>query len=484
MYTRIITVFIIISYVLTPFSFSEEADIEIWHEGRIKNISNRRYFPNVLKGINNASESIYLVMYIISFYPKHPDSLVSQLIDALVSAKDRGVKVKVILDYRKKRDLERTSINSNAYKYLTKNEIDVSYDSIDICTHIKTLVIDRRFVILGSSNWSEYAFNRNNEENAIIDSPSYAERVIDDISKIKLNFTISKEQGETISIPYNFVLKDNILGQMENTHDLRSLDLFLILLRESKGTFNKTFSVSYKGLAEELGLTETMDRTGWRRQINKTLRKLESRYGLIELKTEFNKPFKVKLKDSGEDYLYLPLNYWNWNWNKLLNMKEKVCLLINLSEIKSNESLSEWSLSFNNIASKYGIDDWTAKMGMSGLRNYNIIRIESSTVEEKDYSKRAPNVYYYLGLYNMNEFSKGLQILKELYGSEKTILAQECAAIIWRKYDLKCIMEIIELIEIYGSKKVKKAFKEISKKRPDNPQRTLRYAIGIIKNLP
>ena len=81
---------------------------------------------------------------------------------------------------------------------------------------------------------------------------------------------------------------------------------------------------------------------------------MERKYKLIHLTTERMKPFKIRLVDYNnpkkeleikrEEAFSIPLSYWDYEWDNALTVKEKVCLFINIAEIKLEEGLWEWSL--------------------------------------------------------------------------------------------------------------------------------------------
>lgn len=105
-----------------------------------------------------AAARIRVIMFFMRFEDakKYPtDALFAELL----AAKQRGVDIKVILD----RDAEGASIgsrviNDEAYKYLKKNGIAVTYDSVERYTHTKLVTVDGRHVVVGSHNWTAGSF--------------------------------------------------------------------------------------------------------------------------------------------------------------------------------------------------------------------------------------------------------------------------------------------------------------------------------------
>ncbi len=159
-------------------------------EGRISPANNEEYKDTVLTLLKKSTKSIYIIMFHASYYddPRYRDtSPTNLLIRELMAAKKRGVTVELILnqsnsDY----DSHAAGENLKTGALLANNGIAVYLDLPAKNTHAKLLIIDRRFVIIGSANWSYSAMAKNNETNVVIDSPELAEyytRYFEDMKK-------------------------------------------------------------------------------------------------------------------------------------------------------------------------------------------------------------------------------------------------------------------------------------------------------------
>lgn len=137
-------------------------------------ITNRDYFPAVYKLLENAKESIYIFMFEARIYPDYPNDVNEKLLDALIEAKKRGIDVKVILD-ASSWNRGNTLKNKQMADALKGGGVDVFYDPLDVTSHPKLLIIDHRFTVIGSTNWSYYALEKNNEASVIIDSEPVAQ---------------------------------------------------------------------------------------------------------------------------------------------------------------------------------------------------------------------------------------------------------------------------------------------------------------------
>ncbi|HIE34005.1 MAG TPA: hypothetical protein EYP86_02565 [Candidatus Altiarchaeales archaeon] len=130
-------------------------------------VSDRGYFPRVHEILQKADKSIHIIAFELKYYTKYPKSKENILIQDLIEAHKRGVDVKIIVD--------EYSDENNAYSYLKENGIEIKYDSQKVTTHAKLIIVDNRIVVLGSTNFSYYGLEKNNEVDVII----YAKHIAD-----------------------------------------------------------------------------------------------------------------------------------------------------------------------------------------------------------------------------------------------------------------------------------------------------------------
>ncbi len=213
--------------------------------------------------------------------PAYPENI---LIQDLIDAKKKGLKVKVILDESVK-DFDGSVLNTKAYQRLLENGVDVRFDSPYKITHVKLIVIDGYITILGSHNWTLTAFQLNNESSVLIKSKRLAQDFITYINgratlapKVRVAppkaVTVDKAQAhlQTGRNYYENRLYDKAILELEKTvginPNLVEAHYYLALSYESKGERNKTIAK----------LEEIMkkDRYGeWGQKATETYRRLQ-----------------------------------------------------------------------------------------------------------------------------------------------------------------------------------------------------------------
>ena len=124
--------------------------------GGIKNISGRKYEPAVIELLDGAKESIVISMYSVVIGPgdKNP---IRRLLNDLLEARKRGVSVTMYLNTNF-RDSDTT--NMRLVGHPMRKELEDAGCVIHIIPptrrlHDKMIIVDGRYTVVGSANWSE-----------------------------------------------------------------------------------------------------------------------------------------------------------------------------------------------------------------------------------------------------------------------------------------------------------------------------------------
>jgi phosphatidylserine/phosphatidylglycerophosphate/cardiolipin synthase-like enzyme len=147
-------------------------------------VADAQYFQIAKKLIQEAKNSVQVMMFEMGYYDRYPNTPSNLLIKELIDARKRGVKVEVILDVKEGRD--RTSDrNRQTGKILSEGGITVIYDPLFKTTHAKWMAADGQWVLVGSTNWTYYALTNNNEVSVLIRSKELAKELIDYFNRVK-----------------------------------------------------------------------------------------------------------------------------------------------------------------------------------------------------------------------------------------------------------------------------------------------------------
>ncbi len=98
-----------------------------------------------------------------------PYSNSNLLLEDLIEAAERGVEVVVILD-SSDWNKENTQKNRLFARRLKNGGVKTFLDDPQVTTHDKLILVDDDLTIVGSTNWTYYALEENNETSVVIKS--------------------------------------------------------------------------------------------------------------------------------------------------------------------------------------------------------------------------------------------------------------------------------------------------------------------------
>jgi len=313
---------------------------EAFLPAKARDISDRAYEPAVIELIDNARKSVVISMYSISIgrVERNP---VRFLLGDLLEARKRGVDVILYLNTRfsftNVKKYSEKLINSPIFSELKEAGCIIYLLPSKYRLHDKLIIVDSRFVVEGSTNWSTSALKANFESATLIDSPELAKIKLLRISTIPLSVEIKKppspsyitELPENITLPVSFVTGENTLSRFISHNDNRSLGLYLLLLAYNQKTKDKEFFVDLEDMALSLGMVIKTIPGEVRRPIRKNLLKLKDRYGLIEeVKLFHGIDAWIRLSSVPGDIFTVPTGFIRHNAKKKLTARLKALIII------------------------------------------------------------------------------------------------------------------------------------------------------------
>lgn len=478
------------------------------YQAEVENISGEKYFSVVKEAISQAKESIYVVMYKVNLRPYEKESSIYQLVNELIAAYKRGVSVTVVLDQNVKFSdgdyIDKWQVegkNAWCFKALKEAGINVQYDDPTTYTHAKIIIIDKETVILGSANWTRSALYKNFEANVLIKSKELASEFLENFKKIKMDQkadSLDDLTGLPVAISWQFLENPKLAGDMVTRNDNRSFDVYLLLLRnyyeKAQNDIDRApdtpIIFDYDKAAEYLGIDKRMDRVAYRRQLIKTLRKLEKRYKLIKFKPQHAKNATIALLNYNNPkehysppkrwYFKIPASYWNYGWDRELTMRAKFSYFINLAYSSISNAKPWWFASLKTLSKRFNVSKWTITKGMQELRRLNIIDVKYPPLDKTASNRNQAKSYKVLNLYDPEWLENEWERLNQAYGKKKLDKAREYAKIVFKENVPQDVEEIIVIMNLHGEKVIKEAFAVVAKKKIDNPKRTYAYVKGII----
>ena len=115
----------------------------------------------IIQLIQNSKHYIYIPTFLITH---------SRISNELIKARQRGVDVRMIMD------ANNVHTKNTKHQILRKNGIPVKIESYAGKLHSKTMIIDDKYIIMGSMNFSNSGENKNDENMLVINNPQLAKR--------------------------------------------------------------------------------------------------------------------------------------------------------------------------------------------------------------------------------------------------------------------------------------------------------------------
>ncbi len=349
------------------------------------------YQETLHQHLTQAEKSITIAMYFIILEPggKGP---INELVNDLIDAKKRGVTVKVILEVTK------LKANRLAYQKLKENNISVYFDTPKHLLHIKGVVIDDKYMFLGSANWSRAAIEDNYEATHFGDSKEdivvfkqYVENIPFQDKDTFLPLT------EGVSISQDFLLSPKLGRRLLKSQATKQLDLYLLLLKIQQEKGETLLTVDYDLLAKNMGYVAPENLGKYRNEhhyfyerIHRLLIRLR-KYGLISYKKDIVE--LTAINKSKRLSILIPFKYWQYGYPDCLSMRAKYMYIICLYEANRSTRYPFWFRSQKDMAKLYGISDTTISLGLLELEAKNVIEITRDNPTPPDFSDRKANIY-------------------------------------------------------------------------------------------
>ncbi len=115
---------------------------------------------NIVPLIKNAKEYIYIPAFLITH---------KTLSSALIEAYERGIDVRLIVD------ATNTGTRNSTFKLLRTKGVPVKVENYAGKMHTKAMIIDNKYIVTGSANFSNSGENKNDENMLIIENPKLAD---------------------------------------------------------------------------------------------------------------------------------------------------------------------------------------------------------------------------------------------------------------------------------------------------------------------
>ena len=124
-----------------------------------------REYPEILtRYVKNAKQSIKILIYDWRWYYNEVGSKIQLFNNEILNASNRGVEISVLFN------------NDFILKVFENSKINVKKVNTKKVMHVKMVIIDNKYLLLGSHNLTKNAFELNHEISLLIDDQNCIDR--------------------------------------------------------------------------------------------------------------------------------------------------------------------------------------------------------------------------------------------------------------------------------------------------------------------
>ena len=262
--------------------------------------------------------------------------------------------------------------------------------------------------------------------------------------------------------------------------------LYLFRLKQDKGVgFDEALVMVYRDAASVLSY-DHLSRRGYRQRMNRALRKLQSRYEVLDFTFERGGPALVKWNTNSpitldSSYFEVPQAYWDYGLSVHYPPKVKMAYLICLCEGQSTHSTFFWTMSGAKLSAKYGITRDSLSKSLRFLARENVLEIVTYEAFDGDYESRRPNRYRLKPLISPEELEARWKELEATHGRKRLEQAMKLAQSMDHGKDPDALAGFIGFIETYGLAETQVATEIVARLKADNQRRNMGYLRGVLE---
>ncbi|MBU4484883.1 hypothetical protein KKA47_05635 [bacterium] len=279
------------------------------------------------------------------------------------------------------------------------------------------------------------------------------------------------------------------MPKLFRAHTLLAFRLYLIFLGEDKGTYS-AIPIDEKKWGIKLGfslkkarknLSKNYKRYFYKRRLKGLLEILRNKYKIIRIDRDADVVSRMRLPQSTMK-ISIPDTFWEHGWYLRLSLPAIYFYFISLLELQNSPFYPWWSLSLKKVGRRYRCVPTVLANGVRELADYNILEILKDIPVKRGNRYTQEAGYYRLNpFYDVKGFEKDILKLQKKFSKRVVRLSREFAAILYASHNLETLHFICGLIKSRGERKVREAFKIISKTKISSSKRRLDYLMILME---
>jgi len=298
------------------------------------------------------------------------------LLTKLEEALERGVRVEMYLNTRFNSESSPWVISGEAFDVLREKGAEIFAVTHTRRLHDKLIIVDGRYIVEGSHNWSVSALKDNYESTSLVDSPEFAARKLARVKRLTLEGEWAERveraksperlvffsEGDVLVLSKRLLEDEKFFPHMVTECARRAMDVYLLLSAYGARVGSCEFFVSLESLALELDMPLEWKNDAKRRQVIKVLRQLQDEYNLIDVDFGHGKDAIVKMRVISGDTFEVKGSFFSPE--VFLEFSTPAKFIVLVKALLEEEGTPIDSFTFSEVSERFHISGTTVSKGV------------------------------------------------------------------------------------------------------------------------
>lgn len=456
----------------------------------VEDASDRRYYQRVRELIGYASKTLDISAesFSLSGAPNDP---VTQLVEDLIRAAKRGVRVRVFLNtFSENGSRPSIFLREDILQQFKSNAVEVHFVDPTYPLTDRLVIADEALVLEGGLAWRKQDLEGALGSATLSHSESLARKKRTRLELLPL-WDLEKEKEErsvgVVAAPLYLFQDHKYFPAIVQRDDGDAMKIYFALLRQFFIANQLLQTVTLEELGREIPSDRYFEKSAIEFQALKTLERLQNEYGLITLKKREPNRVDVQMLFPHDltPAVGIPLAFFHENYAKDLSARAIFSYGVILTRSQSSGQSPVWLGSPHNVEQDFVIERQDFKLGVEDLRRQNLIEVFPFSLREGE-GYAAPEVLEYRYLINdiptVSERLAAWDKMRQEFGDGPFKKGRELADLFGEPEDPKVIMVFIGLLKLYQSEDILSLTQHVVSLPPKSTSEMLDYLRSLLKH--
>ncbi len=459
-------------------------------ETALKDVSDREYFIKLRELIAESRTQLDLCLSALDIHEGEGDS-VKIILDDLMSAQKRGVKVRIFLNTFSNNEQDGSLfLRVDKLAELKQAGIEVHFIQPQYEVDDQVVISDEFYVLEGGPQWTQAALTEGLGSATLVESPSLARKKRTRLELLPLwDFKMKTEAhvGGELPIPLYLLQDVQYFPNMVSTEDGDALRIYLALLENYFQSKSRVLKVSLQDLGSRIPGENSMNAALVVHQVYEALTRLERSYELIQAKKEEPDQMEIELKlpEKLEPSVRVPLAYFHENYVKDLSPRASYAYFIMVYRLQTSGRSPVWVGSDVNVEQDFPFTKENFRLAVKELRRANLVEIFPFSLRQGAGYLGPDSLGYRYLINEIPTLSERLEIwsrLRETFGDDEFHRAKLMAELLGEPEDPKVITAYIKLMTQYPRQDIESLTQHLNTLPPTSTPNLLNYLKELLKN--